>query len=121
MGTADFDAREWAKEFALTIAEYPQVPNDEETMVTWFAGALMAGHDHARREYNTDILENELLTYTQCGTTRLQQLVDLFGEMVHDKSGDKEARIHRIDSLADIIKNQMQELQTIATPQGGAR
>lgn len=60
--------------------------------------------------------ENELITYAQCGTTRLQQLVDLFGDMVQDKSGDPATRIQRIDALADIIKNQLQELQTIATP-----
>ena len=65
---------------------------------------------------STEIQQNELITYAQCGTTRLQQLVDLFGEMVQDKSGDPATRIQRIDALADIIRNQLQELQTIATP-----
>jgi hypothetical protein len=35
-----FDAVDWAKAFCKL---YPQV--DEETMVTWFAGALMRGYD----------------------------------------------------------------------------
>lgn len=66
--------------------------------------------------YNPEINYNELITYAQCGTTRLQQLVDLFGEMVQDKTGDPATRTRRIDALAEIIKNQLQELQTIATP-----
>ena len=74
---------------------------------------LHSGNDPAAL---TEIQQNELITYAQCGTTRLQQLVDLFGEMVQDKSGDPATRIQRIDALADIIRNQLQELQTIATP-----
>lgn len=73
-------------------------------------------NDAAPQPQHTDILQNELITYAQAGTTRLQQLIDLFGEMVQDKSGDPAMRIQHIDALADIIKNQLQELQTIATP-----
>lgn len=43
------DARKWAKDWIETIAQHPGVPFDEETMVTWFSNAIMAGHDGARK------------------------------------------------------------------------
>jgi hypothetical protein len=40
-----FDARDWAKAFC------DRNPNaDEETMVAWFANALMRGYDEARKQ-----------------------------------------------------------------------
>jgi len=115
---SEFDASKWARSFVSYVAESPGIAADESTMLTWFASAIMAGHDHGRRveSEHMAILQNELITYAQCGATRLQQLVDLFGQMVQDKSGDPATRMQRIDALADIIKNQIQELQTIATP-----
>lgn len=104
--------------------------NDPSSLYRWIycndLGAIMSvGHQSnipwEQPSHGAEIHQNELITYMQCGATRLQQLVDLFGQMVQDKSGDPTTRMQRIDALADIIRNQIQELQTIATPQGGAR
>ena len=46
---SEFDARKWAKHWMDVIREHPRVPHDEETMVTWFANAIMAGYDRALR------------------------------------------------------------------------
>ncbi len=51
-----FDARAWAKEWLRTIEKHPGVPTDEGTMITWFANAIMAGHDEIQRR-NRDSLE----------------------------------------------------------------
>lgn len=40
-----FDARVWAKAWLEIIAEHPEVPTDEGTMIGWFANALMRGYD----------------------------------------------------------------------------
>jgi hypothetical protein len=45
-----FDAREWVKEWEKAIAANPAIPTDKETMVTWFANALMAGYDRRSGE-----------------------------------------------------------------------
>ena len=47
-----FDAQVWAKEWLKTIRDNPGIPQDEGTMIAWFANALMAGHDNARRKYD---------------------------------------------------------------------
>jgi hypothetical protein len=44
-----FEARFWAKEFVKYVKETPSIPTDEETMTTWFANALMAGYDWAKK------------------------------------------------------------------------
>ena len=46
-----FDARDWAKEFLRSCEQSPivgAVAPDEETMVAWFANALMRGYDEHR-------------------------------------------------------------------------
>lgn len=43
---ASFDAQAWA-EFVKRAKANPAI---EGTMLTWFANAIMAGYDHARRE-----------------------------------------------------------------------
>ena len=48
--TQAFDARVWAAEWLKTIADKPEIPLDEGTMIAWFANAIMAGYDHAHRE-----------------------------------------------------------------------
>jgi hypothetical protein len=40
-----FDARVWAHDFVKTVTENPSIATDEETMTTWFSGALMRGYD----------------------------------------------------------------------------
>ena len=43
-----FDARDWAVAF---LRAYPNTGLDEETMLGWFANALMRGYDeHAKRD-----------------------------------------------------------------------
>ncbi len=49
-----FSADEWADEFALVFPNGP----DKETMVGWFANAIMAGHD--RNQSRIAALEAEL-------------------------------------------------------------
>ncbi len=49
-----FDAQIWTKEWLKTIKENPSIPTDEGTMISWFACAIMAGYDHARREMCLD-------------------------------------------------------------------
>lgn len=43
-----FDARVWAKDFVEHVKKNPAIPTDEETMVGWFASALMRGYDEHR-------------------------------------------------------------------------
>lgn len=46
-----FDARDWAQAFVELVKKKPEIATDEATMTTWFAGALMRGHDErVRRE-----------------------------------------------------------------------
>ena len=40
-----FDAKDWAAAFVALVKEKPDIPTDEYTMVTWFAGAIMCGYD----------------------------------------------------------------------------
>lgn len=40
-----FDARVWARDFVEHVKANPSIAADEETMTTWFASALMRGHD----------------------------------------------------------------------------
>lgn len=40
-----FDAKVWAKEFCKL-----NTASDEGTMISWFANAIMAGYDYAKRE-----------------------------------------------------------------------
>lgn len=47
--TQTTDARIWTKEWLKTIEKHPGVPYDEETMITWFSNAIMAGVDEAMR------------------------------------------------------------------------
>ncbi len=43
------DARVWADKFAETLAKHPQIAADRDTMLGWFANAIMAGYDEAQR------------------------------------------------------------------------
>ena len=48
------DARIWAKEWLKTIKKNPSIPTDEGTMIGWFANAIMAGYDAAKRKCKCD-------------------------------------------------------------------
>lgn len=43
------DAVTWMKAWLLIIGEHPGIPQDEGTMIGWFANAIMAGFDEANR------------------------------------------------------------------------
>lgn len=43
------DAQVWARTWIEMISDNPNIPTDEETMVGWFANAIMAGYDQGRR------------------------------------------------------------------------
>ncbi|QZE11379.1 hypothetical protein SEA_JADA_9 [Streptomyces phage Jada] len=49
--TSTTDARVWAEEFVSRIKDNPEIATDEGTMLGWFANAIMAGYDEARRKY----------------------------------------------------------------------
>lgn len=42
------DAQLWAVKWKEAIAANPAIPNDEGTMIGWFANAIMAGYDTAQ-------------------------------------------------------------------------
>lgn len=44
------DAQKWAEEF-IRFARTSLIQLDEATMTSWFANAIMAGHDEAQRKY----------------------------------------------------------------------
>jgi hypothetical protein len=49
--TDSTDAKIWAQEFMKIWQEEPIDILDEDLMLGWFANAIMAGYDSARRKY----------------------------------------------------------------------
>lgn len=49
--TQTMDAAVWAEEFISRVKENPDLATDEGAMIGWFANAIMAGYDEARRKY----------------------------------------------------------------------
>jgi len=43
------DAQAWAQSFVKTVREHPTIPEDEGTMIGWFANAIMAGYDAGQK------------------------------------------------------------------------
>lgn len=41
------DAKVWANRFVELVQECPSIATDEDTMLAWFASAIMVGYDHA--------------------------------------------------------------------------
>ena len=41
------DAKAWADEWRRAVKNIPNLPNDDEAMLAWFANATMAGYDTA--------------------------------------------------------------------------
>jgi hypothetical protein len=41
----EFDAQVWARRFVQVAREIPALATDQDTMVAWFAAAIMAGYD----------------------------------------------------------------------------
>ena len=51
------DAQVWAKTWLFVLESNPDIATDEGTMISWFANAIMAGHDGAVRDDRTFIVE----------------------------------------------------------------
>lgn len=49
--TDSTDCLIWAEEFVKRAKENPDLATDESAMMGWFANAIMAGYDNARRKY----------------------------------------------------------------------
>lgn len=47
-----FDARTWAEEFVHTVKYLPHIAHDKETMIGWFANAIMCGCDRITKNNN---------------------------------------------------------------------
>lgn len=47
--TGEVDAKKWASAFVAAQTENPLIATDAETMLAWFASAIMAGYDCAPR------------------------------------------------------------------------
>jgi hypothetical protein len=43
------EATVWAKEFVRAVQNNPSIATDEGTMQGWFANAIMAGYDYAKK------------------------------------------------------------------------
>lgn len=41
------DAREWVRLWFDTLKNHPSIPQDPETVLTWFSNLIQAGYDHA--------------------------------------------------------------------------
>jgi hypothetical protein len=50
----EFDARIWAARFVEAVQRTPQLTTDEETMVAWFASAIMAGYDEHKAQVSKE-------------------------------------------------------------------
>ena len=47
------DATVWAKEFCHIVGQkIPEIKDEEDWIMGWFANAIMAGWDQAARKYN---------------------------------------------------------------------
>ena len=46
----EFDAKVWAEDFVKMVKENPDIATDEETMIGWFANAIMVGYDKGKGE-----------------------------------------------------------------------
>lgn len=55
----NMDARVWVKEWMKTIKKYPNIPNDAEAMLGWFANSIMAGYDFAMKQFSTQFGMNK--------------------------------------------------------------
>lgn len=66
-----FDARDWAKQFVEHVKRIPSIATDEETMVSWFASALMRGYDEHQREV-TDVIKTGAMILLAAATESLK-------------------------------------------------
>jgi len=91
-----FDARDWAKAFVEHVRQIPGIATDEETMVGWFANALMRGYDERahweRAPVETTSAGKELPPH-------LQELVREFDPPMRDLGRGRNLPLEKIISL----------------------
>lgn len=97
-----FDAWDWAEEFCEIVSKNPTIPHDKETMMGWFANAIMAGWDEmGRRKAKED--ENRwiyVLTNWQTGET-----IALYSEEPTKEKCDRDYSLHLGKDLEWEVKN----------------
>lgn len=54
---ASFDAKDWVEEFNLMLVRNGNQPYDPETLVGWFANAIMRGFDEGYKRAEAEIQE----------------------------------------------------------------
>jgi hypothetical protein len=54
-----FNAQVWAERFVKRVTENPLIATDEGTMLAWFAGAIMTGHDYAYEKIRQDAMAKD--------------------------------------------------------------
>lgn len=47
---ATFDGHVWAREFIYHVQNKPSIATDEDTLIGWFANAIMVGYDRGRHD-----------------------------------------------------------------------
>jgi len=48
--TGEWDAYDWADAFLVITKDNPAILTDRDTLMGWFANAIMTGYDHARAQ-----------------------------------------------------------------------
>ena len=66
----NFDAKIWAEEFVKIVKEKPEISSHEQTMLGWFANAIMAGYDHAKKELEGEPCEGTVKKFKYPKTLR---------------------------------------------------
>jgi hypothetical protein len=97
-----FDAWDWARDFCETVDKNPTIPHDVETMMSWFANALMRGWDEkswrqAKEDENRWIY---VLTNSQTGET-----VALYSEEPTKEKCDRDYSLHLGQDLEWSVRN----------------
>ena len=97
-----FDAWDWARDFCETVGKNPTIPHDVETMMSWFANALMRGWDEkswgqAKEDDNRWIY---VLTCSQTGET-----VALYSEEPTKEKCDRDYSLHLGQDLEWSVRN----------------
>lgn len=58
-GRAPIDAKEWVDAFVDAVARTPELATDRESMLCWFAGAIMTGHQRGATDVASAVAERE--------------------------------------------------------------
>jgi hypothetical protein len=97
-----FDAWDWARDFCEIVRNHPNVPYDEETMMGWFANALMRGWDEKswRQDKEDENRWIYILKDWQNG-----EVVALYSEEPTKEKCDRNYSLHLGEDLEWSVKN----------------